>query len=255
MILTNGLIIKEELSMEFLVIIILVGIFVWWLYAKKKTSSTPMSKEPEKTEYEIAATKSTTVAPEIHTESTVVKDDSVEEDKEDLDTIPSVPVKENPYKDIRFRVAGVTKTNENKKQIQPLLKRIANGYKKEEQLDSFDGYTNKEMIEYMIEGTEFEGQYLRNVVEFVPEKENPYDEHAIKVYLEDVEGQKHHIGYVGKDINQRVNKVLAANEIEYTEAEFTGGKQKSIEYDVMEDKEHVEVEELTRGLHINIYYK
>lgn len=244
--------------MEFLVIIILVGVFVWWRSSKKKINKQTTNPVGTATENETAAAQ--TVPPaDIHLLSKVEEKETEEgfsgEEAIAQDPQPSPPVKENPYKDIRFRVAGVTKTNENKKQIQPLLKRIANGYKKDEQLDSFDGYTNKEMIEYMIEGTEFEGQYLRNIVEFVPEKDNPYDEHAIKVYLEDVEGQKHHIGYVGKDINQRVNKVLASNEVEYTEAEFTGGKQKSIEYDVMEDKDRVEVEELTRGLHINIYYK
>ena len=243
--------------MEFIVIVILVGVFVWWRSSKKKTNKQPIDRVSTATENETAATQTPPPAaiPLSKVEEKETEEGFSGEQVIEQNSPPPPPVKENPYKDIRFRVAGVTKTNENKKQIQPLLKRIANGYKKVEQLDSFDGYTNKEMIEYMIEGLEFEGQYLIDVVEFVPDKDNPYDEHAIKVYLEDVEGIKHHIGYVGSDKNKRVNKILAANKIEYTEVEFTGGKKKSIEYDDMEDKEFIEVEELTRGLHINIYYK
>lgn len=161
-----------------------------------------------------------------------------------------------PYKEIRFRVAGVTKTNENQKQIQSIIKKITKGYKEEDYIESFEGYSNREIIEYMYEGTEFEGQYIRDVIKLVPEPDNPYDEDAIKVYLKDVKEEYHHIGYVGKKINRMVNSVLSLSEykIEYFEAEFTGGKCKSVEYDYEKDQDRVEVKELSRGLHINVFY-
>ncbi|VXC20599.1 hypothetical protein BACI349Y_590001 [Bacillus sp. 349Y] len=161
-----------------------------------------------------------------------------------------------PYNEIRFRVAGVTKTNEYQKQIQSIIKKITKGYKDEDYIESFEGYSNREIIEYMYEGTEFEGQYLRDVIKLVPEPDNPYDENAIKVYLKDVTGEHHHIGYVGKNINRKVNKVLShsENKIEYIEAEFTGGKCKSVEYNYEKDQDRVEVKELSRGIHINVFY-
>lgn len=168
--------------------------------------------------------------------------------------------KKKVNKEISIKVAGVTKSSEDGKDIQAILKSIANQYKREEELQSFDGLTNKEIIEdYYDNIGEFEGQNIYNKINFVEDELNEYDKNAIKIYLLDVNDKEHHIGYVKRDSNVALKKELAQNNLLKTETEFTGGKYKRIEYDYDyekdKDKNTVESYEITRGLSIKIVFE
>lgn len=159
-------------------------------------------------------------------------------------------------KNIEFKVAGVTKENEKGKDIQEILKRVANQYKKEYELESFNGMTNKEIIEdYLSNLGEFEGQYLFDKIKLIIDVNNKYDENAIKIYLMDPEGIEHHVGFVKRDSNKILKYEILHNTIKTTSVEFTGGKYKTVDYDFEKDKDVVTTEELTRGLYINVAFE
>lgn len=155
-----------------------------------------------------------------------------------------------------FKVVGVTKKNEDGKEIQAILKKIASSYKKSGELESYDGMTNKEIAEWGSSIGEFEGQYVHHKVELRPEPDNEYDKNAIKVYLKDAEGNDYHVGYVGKDQNLALKNILDNENITGQSAEFIGGKYKHIDYDPIKDKDIVTIgEEVTRGLKVNLSYR
>ena len=154
-----------------------------------------------------------------------------------------------------FRIAGVTNSNDEGKDIQGLLKRLPAGYKKNEFIESWNGYTKKEMLEYGYERAEFEGETIRGIVRLEPEPDNQYDSNAIKVFIKDVNDGEHHIGYIKKENTEEVLELMKDNEVIAINAEFTGGKYRSIKYDSVSDDEYYEEEELTRGLELTFVYK
>ncbi|GKV67617.1 hypothetical protein NCCP2716_01150 [Sporosarcina sp. NCCP-2716] len=153
-----------------------------------------------------------------------------------------------------LRVAGVTMKNESGEDIQTLLQKIAAGYKRADQLESWNGYSRKDMLEDGLSETEYEGQEILGMVEFVEEPENPYDPNAIKVYLSDVDGKKHHVGYVKKDYTKQAQSLIGDESVSRVTVEFTGGKSRAIGYDPIEDKDVLEDEEMTRGLAVHFHY-
>lgn len=169
--------------------------------------------------------------------------------------IEPVKKKPKPLKYITFRVAGVTKENEKGQDIQNIIKQVANAYKREGILESYSGYTNQEIIEGMYDMTEFEGQYVYDIIELVPEPDNPYDKNAIKVYIKDANEKNHHIGYVKKTDNVKLLHELKNNKLEKTSVEFIGGKIKRVDYDWEKDKDVVVVDEITRGVEITVYFE
>lgn len=199
----------------------------------------------------------------FNTEKEVTKDVQITE-KEDNNTdnqfvvepeIKTIDWKPKEVKHINFRVAGVTKKNEKGHDIQNILKRVANTYKREYILESFNGYTNREIIDGIIDMTEFEGQYIDDIIELVPEPDNPYDKNAIKVYITDANNKKYHVGYVGKSENVKLLQELNENNITTTSVEFTGGKVKRVDYDWEKDKDVVVTDEITRGLEVTVYFE
>ncbi|MBU5342294.1 HIRAN domain-containing protein [Caldifermentibacillus hisashii] len=153
-----------------------------------------------------------------------------------------------------YRVAGVTKENDKGINIQDLLKRLANGYKKNDYIESWEGLTKREMIECYMEQSEFEGQTISNVIRFEPEPDNPYDPNAIKVFMKDVNGIEHHVGYIRREDTQEIKEQMQREDFKYIAVSFTGGKYRSVDYDVDTDKEVINEEELTRGLELTLVF-
>lgn len=88
----------------------------------------------------------------------------------------------------------------------------------------------------------------------VPEPENPYDENAVKVYLYDANGEKHHIGYVGGNDNLKVKNLIKNKTMKRNHIEFIGGKHKFVDYDESEDKEFIKTKDLNIGVNVNITF-
>lgn len=153
-----------------------------------------------------------------------------------------------------YRVAGVTKENDKGINIQDLLKRLASGYKKNEYIESWEGMTKREMIECYMEQSEFEGQTISNVIRLEPEPDNPYDPNAIKVFMKDVNDVEHHVGYIRREDTQEIKEQIQRDDFKYIAVSFTGGKYRSIDYDVETDKEVIQEEELTRGLELTLVF-
>lgn len=143
-----------------------------------------------------------------------------------------------------FRVAGVTMNNDKGENIQNLLKKITNGYKKNDYIESWDGSTKREMLEYGEESSEFEGQTLSGIVRLDPEPTNEYDPNAIKVILKDVNSVEHHVGYIKRDETNKAKELLS----DTIAVSFSGGKQRFIDYDIETDKDIIKESEITRGL-------
>lgn len=156
---------------------------------------------------------------------------------------------------MRYRVAGVTKDNDKGVNIQNLLKRLANGYKKNEYIESWDGMTKREMLEYGEEQSEFEYQTISNVIRLEPEPDNPHDSNAIKVFMKDVSGEEHHVGYIKREDIEEVKKQIQRNDFKYINVSFTGGKYRYVEYDEVADEEFIKEEELTRGLELTLVFE
>lgn len=183
------------------------------------------------------------------------KSSSIESD--DPKQIDNIKVETKPLinKHITFRVAGVTSKNEKGQDIQNIIKRVANSYKREYMLESFDGYSNSEILEYFMDMTEFEGQYIDDIIELVPEPDNQYDKNAIKVYITDASDRKYHIGYVKKAENVKLLHELENNKIRTTSVEFLGGKVKHVDYDWEKEKDIVVSDEITRGVEVTVYFE
>ena len=153
-----------------------------------------------------------------------------------------------------FNVAGVTAKNEEKQDIQKLLKQKGKLYLKENGIESFGGFKNKEIIEDYLEVSEFEDILLtKQDISFVPEPTNKYDSNAIKLYIKFDEVPMH-IGYVPKEDNIEVKSILENEDIRRIEVRFVGGKIKSVEYDDEKDKDVVVTVELTLGIEVKIHF-
>ncbi|RIJ65499.1 PH domain-containing protein [Rummeliibacillus sp. POC4] len=159
-------------------------------------------------------------------------------------------------KTITFNVAGVTKENDQGKDIQKLLQQEGKQYCKENEIDLYNGLTNKEIIEFGDGTSEFEDLYLSDEeVIFIPEPTNPYDENAIKVFLKYGENESPtHIGYVPINKTKELQLILDTKNVSLIDAHYVGGKIKELEYDYETDKDKVVVKELTLGIEISITY-
>lgn len=173
---------------------------------------------------------------------------------------PSKPIQTvKPKKDFNifvFNVAGVTMENDKNKDIQKLLKRNGKLFCEEQGIELFSGYSNKEIIEYSQEVSEFEDLYLSDdEISFVPEPTNEYDPNAIKIFLEFGSEGTHHVGYVPKKSTKELQNILDTKKVIYIEAKYVGGKIKNIEYDFEKDKDVVVPKELSLGIEISIKYE
>mgnify|MGYP006865370983 CR=1 FL=1 len=126
---------------------------------------------------------------------------------------------------------------------------ILDSFKKEGVLKSWRGNSSKKILEEYIEPYEFEGQRLLNAIDLEKEPQNIHDSNAIKVMMYDAYGDKHHVGYIPKDLTDAVHKDFKI--ITQVDVEVEGGRQKVIEVDG-DGKESIEIYEVPYGLTIYI---
>ncbi|MGI2731711.1 HIRAN domain-containing protein [Bacillus cytotoxicus] len=155
---------------------------------------------------------------------------------------------------LTFNVAGVTFENDKGKDIQALLRRIARTIAKENYIDSYGGYTNKELLEIWGEASEFEDVEFGDYISFVKDPDNEFDKNAIKVIV-NLDDKEFHIGHVPKKQNIEISKLLDSESITSISANFVGGKTKSVDYDDEKDKDVVVITELTLGVLITLHFE
>lgn len=148
-------------------------------------------------------------------------------------------------KTITFNVAGVTKKNDQGKDIQKLIRELI-----EDELASsepYDGLTNKEILEdyYDERVYEYTDLYGTDEIYFEFEPDNPYDSNAIKVMHEYID----HIGYVPREYNKQVGQIIRNGNYDI-EWEIVGGKYKYV--DELEDK--VKTQKDNYGVKIKLLY-
>jgi len=156
-------------------------------------------------------------------------------------TVPAT--EKSNQKHFFFNVVGISKTNDEGKDIQKLIRRHV-----KDELEytdyAYEGMTNKEILEYGedVYEADISGDYE---VTFEPEPDNPYDPKAIKVKHEDIG----HIGYVPRDYTSRVFKALSQDyKVEW---KLVGGKYKYVDWE--EDK--VRTKTLNYGVVVDVTYK
>lgn len=164
---------------------------------------------------------------------------------------PTLPVQAETNNTLTFNVAGVTFENDKGKDIQPLLKRIARAIAKENYIDAYGGYTNKELLEIWGEASEFEDVEFGDYISFVKDPDNKFDKNAIKAIV-NLNEKEFHIGHVPKKQNIEVGKLLDSESIISISAKFIGGKTKSVDYDDEKDKDVVVINERTLGVLITL---
>lgn len=154
---------------------------------------------------------------------------------------------------LTFNVAGVTMLNDKNKDIQKLLRKYGKSYCEENFIELYGGYTNKDILDYVFEVSEFEGlEFVNEEISFVPEPTNEYDPNAIKVFIDFGNNEVHHIGYVPKKHTSNLNEILINQKTIKVVASYVGGKIKETEYDFEKDKDVVVIKELTLGVEIVI---
>lgn len=154
---------------------------------------------------------------------------------------------------LSFNVSGVTMLNDKNKDIQKLLRKYGKSYCEENFIELYGGYTNKDILDYVFEVSEFEGlEFVNEEISFVPEPTNEYDPNAIKVFIDFGNDGVHHIGYVPKKLTSTLNEILINQNIINVVASYVGGKIKETEYDFEKDKDVVVTKELTLGVEIVI---
>ncbi|MGG0152316.1 HIRAN domain-containing protein [Bacillus mycoides] len=169
--------------------------------------------------------------------------------------IPSpLPIKLETNNTLTFNIAGVTFDNDKGKDIQSLLRRIARAIAKEYDIESYGGYTNKELLEIWGEASEFEDIEFGDYISFVKDPDNEFDKNAIKVIV-NLNDKEFHIGHVPKKQNIKIGKLLDSESITSISANFVGGKTKSVDYDDEKDKDVVVITELTLGVLITLRFE
>ncbi|MGH1327115.1 HIRAN domain-containing protein [Bacillus pretiosus] len=165
-----------------------------------------------------------------------------------------LPIKLETNNTLTFNIAGVTFDNDKGKDIQSLLRRIARIIAKEYDIESYGGYTNKELLEIWGEASEFEDVEFGDYISFIKDPDNEFDKNAIKV-IANLDGKEFHIGHVPKKQNIEIGKLLDSESITSISANFVGGKTKSVDYDDEKDKDVVVINELTLGVLITLRFE
>jgi len=159
----------------------------------------------------------------------------------------NTPLEKSNKKYYTFKVAGVTKRNDEGDNIQYLISE----YVKEqlEFIDAYDGLKNREILEEYYDDRVYEISDLflnKNEIRLVFEPDNPYDPNAIKIISEFMG----HIGYVPKDDNIKVSEIIKNKNYNIT-AQIIGGKYKYVDQD--EDK--INIENDNYGVEVEISYE
>jgi len=181
---------------------------------------------------------------EVENNSVIIKKTEDEQPINDEELIKEVQeeqeeqTKKDAIKRYQFYVKG-TFVDERQKFLTKLVKEMKKtDYKNFNYWDKYEGYTDREIIEELYEkvyeysGRELPPAYLEH------EDTNPYDPNAIKILVEDLNGNKFHIGYVPKelckeirDMESRFKPLLALT--------LDGGKYKKPGYDDYEDEDKI----------------
>ncbi|MFK4308946.1 hypothetical protein ABH957_003623 [Bacillus sp. RC242] len=212
-------------------------------------------KEKEKEEEEEKVINTYVEEPRTEIEEVIPEQQTLEQEPESEPIpVPSpLPIELDTSNTLTFNVAGVTFENDKGKDIQALLRRIARAIAKENYIDSYGGYTNKELLEFSGEASEFEDVEFGDYISFVKDPDNEFDKNAIKVIV-NLDAKEFHIGYVPKEQNIEVGKLLDSDSIINILADFVGGKTKSVDYDYEKDKDVIVITELTLGVSITLRF-
>lgn len=156
---------------------------------------------------------------------------------------------------IVFKVKGVTFKNEEGKDIQKGIKGILKEYKKNDFFDKlYGGYTNKEIIEYDLNVSEYENVKLP--AKLVGDEYN--GEECLKIYLKTYFDDYFHVGYAPKENLNEISEWLTREDLKCDGyMEIIGGKYKHSEIQENEEYEEVEkvvIEELTYGLEVTLTF-
>lgn len=153
-------------------------------------------------------------------------------------------------KEIEFKVAGTTFDNEDRKNRQDVIKDILKTYKENDYFDKSDlwnGYTNKEIEDYLEEPFEYENVAFPAILK----GEKYKNEDCIAIYMQDYYEEEHKIGYVPKNMLEEVSNWLNKGLNVSGSLYVTGGRYK--EYDNEEDK--VVIRELdTYGAKVKLFF-
>lgn len=152
---------------------------------------------------------------------------------------------------MEFKVNGITFENEDGKDIQKLIKKELRQLKENGLIgEKYEGYTNSEIKEMDLNVQEYS-----DVTFNVKVKENIFEEKpCIKIYIEKLDGDYIHVGYLPKKLLKEYNQFKQDNEEITGVAELTGGKYKHCRYYEEDYEEKVEVEtvELDYGLLVKL---
>ncbi|MFK4412904.1 hypothetical protein ABH961_001441 [Bacillus sp. RC251] len=192
--------------------------------------------------------------PRTEIEEILPKQQTLEPKSEPSPVSSPLPIKLETNNTLTFNIAGVTFDNDKGKDIQPLLRRIARAIAKEYDIESYGGYTNKELLEIWGEASEFEDVEFGDYISFIKDPDNEFDKNAIKVIV-NLDGKEFHIGHVPKKQNVEIGKLLDSESITSISANFVGGKTKSVDYDDEKDKDVVVITELTLGVLITLRFE
>lgn len=113
-------------------------------------------------------------------------------------------------KEIQLQVVGVYYRMENVKKLycpNP-------DYKKRAKSIANSDLVNKKIYQYT---------YVNKPVKLVPEPKNEHDKNAIAVYI-----AGEHVGYISRDENIKINKILKSNEVKFISSFISGGPYKIV---------------------------
>lgn len=250
-----------------IIILLILGIPTFLLYKKafQKKANNTQQRTYERTTYSapknIDIQKTNETFDGLRVEAEVATTAEIHKEAEDKLTQTSkqekaIPTPTIDYRRFTFNVAGVTQHNDKNKDIQKTLRRFGKLYCEENLIELYSGFTNKEILEYVFEVSEFEDlEFNDNEISFVPEPTNEYDPNAIKVFINYGNEEIHHIGYVPKKHTSELKDILDSKSVLAITACYVGGKIKESDYDLEKDKDIVVTNELTLGVKVEIKYK
>lgn len=159
-------------------------------------------------------------------------------------------IDEKIFEQIDFNVKGITFKNEEGKDIQDEIRKTLLEYERYGSFEKYGGYTNEEIKEFVNEVAEFEDAEIEIAL-----KEDVYEEKpCIKVYLKKYNNSYYHIGYMPKDLVKKYLKLKKDFKEYKISANLVGGKIKQLEYDVVTDKEKVEIVDLDYGVEVSLIF-
>lgn len=153
-----------------------------------------------------------------------------------------------------FKVAGVTFENDEGKDIQKIIKSEVNELRQSGLIDEqYEGYTNAEIKEMDLNVQQYEYKDFDVKLEETTFKDKP----CIKIYIKKCDGDYVHIGYMPQNLIKSYKELERISTSIDGKAELIGGNYKHsniVETDY-EEKEIIEIEELTYGLEVTLIFK